>query len=512
MSRFISNVVIATDTFNSLISKTNQLLHSHSVEILTTTNTAIGANTSGNTNIIGTFTANVLSTPVIKGGLAGDTSNTSTLTIGFSNSTVTSNVRVVGYAANINSNNLLITSNTTVNTHTFNANLTNFLAVSSNTMELSVGNTTNKVLSVTGNTTYSLFNVRGSNALVNTSYLYVESTSRLTGNLVVQSNSTVDVITVSTNNTTTNTTIGGNLVTVSANVTVTGTSHNISGNVNFDSNTLFIDSVNNRIGVGTNAPTFGVHVVGPNSSPMIGVQNSLDNTYFDLISSNSVTGTPTIIARAGPNTNLILAANNAGGSQGWIALCANGNVGVGNASPDALVTIGAGTKVYSNGTVQTFGDLICTGDLYANIVFMGGTNQATVTATVCPIVPPETIYNAAEPGPYSFLQFSNTEPKRIDVIQKAQNTGYQAVKYTLQIQDNEEVDEVMLTEVSMVYGYGNAHSTQFGTIFTNTAFVEVSVGANSTDYWIQANPTAAYLSYKGGTANLQFRGIRQKCR
>ena len=64
----------------------------------------------------------------------------------------------------------------------------------------------------------------------------------------------------------------------------------------------------------------------------------------------------------------------------------------------------------------------------------------------------------------------------------------------------------------MVYGYGNAHSTQFGTIFTNTAFVEVSVGANSTDFWIQAAPTAAYLAFKGGQANLQFRGVRQKCR
>lgn len=45
-----------------------------------------------------------------------------------------------------------------------------------------------------------------------------------------------------------------NILQTSANGTV--------ANVNFDSNTLFIDGVNNRVGVGTNAPTAPLHIRG----------------------------------------------------------------------------------------------------------------------------------------------------------------------------------------------------------------------------------------------------------
>lgn len=50
--------------------------------------------------------------------------------------------------------------------------------------------------------------------------------------------------------------------TTSTNLTVTGTSHSISGNVNVDAGTLFVDGVNGRVGVGNTAPAVTFHVTG----------------------------------------------------------------------------------------------------------------------------------------------------------------------------------------------------------------------------------------------------------
>lgn len=509
MTRSVSNVQISTDTFYGLITKTNELLGALSNEIVTSSNSVIGSNTSGNVSVIGILSANIIATPIIRGGNSGNTATLTTLTVGHSNSTTSSNVSIRGYTSNISSNALNITANTVINTSTVDANVATFV-VTGNTTFNAGGNTSNPSLAVSGNSTYTLFNVRGANALINTTSFSVSSVTSVTGNTTLKSNSSVSAITVSGNNTVTNTTIAGDLVTVSSNVTVTGTSHAIGGNVAFDSNTLFIDSVNNRVGIFTDAPQHGFHVKNNNTSLIAMFEHIGQNTKLDISSSNTYAGGNTITLYAETGNQLRLSANGNVGP-GTVFLAANGNIGLANDTPQALLSI-ANTKVYSNGTIQTSGDLICTGDLYANIVFMGGTSQATVTATVCPIVPPYTTYSAAWPGAYTFLQFSNTTPQLIDVIQTAEGSGYQAVKYTIQCQDNEATNEVLMTEVSMVYGYGNAHSTQFGTIFTNTAFVEVSVGANSTDFWIQAAPTAAYLAFKGGQANLQFRGVRQKCR
>jgi hypothetical protein len=508
MSRSIANVQIATDTFSGWVTKTNELLNSHTNELVTASNTAAGANTYGNVSVIGVFSANILTTPSIYGGNSGNAATLTTLTVGISNSSASSNVVLTGYTANITANNINLLSNTVLNAANIYANSAVYRAVAN--IALSGNSTTNNIL-ITGNTTATAVTVNGNTSGINTTSFSVNSVSTITGNTTLKANTSVTNITV-LGGTTSNVTLTGNLVTISSNLTVSANVTSITGNVTFDSNSLFIDSVNDRVGILTASPSYALHVKGSNTYTMVGVENTQDNTLFTVLSSNSITSTPSIIAKAGTNTSLVFASNNASGTSGKLIIAANGNVGIANATPDALVTIGAGTKVYSNGTVQTSGDLICSGDLYANIVFMGGTSQATVTATVCPIVPPNTTYSSAEPGPYTFLVFSNTEPQRIDVIDKAQGTGYQAVKYTIQVQDNEVANEVFMTEVSMIYGYGNAHSTQYGTIYTNSAFVEVSVGANSTYYWLQAAPTTAYLTSKGGSANLQFRGVRQKAR
>ena len=512
MSRPISNLQIATDTFYGLYSKTNQLLGALTYEIVTTSNTINGANTSGNASVIGTLSANVLSTSVLRGGASGNTANISTLTVGLANSTTSSNVSISGYAANIIANTLNITSNVSISS-------SNTYIVSDNVQVLSNtqiwGNSTVNVLQVYGNSTTTFMTVTGVNTNIRTTGFNVNSVSNVTGNTNLKANTTITNISVNGNNTTSNVTLTGNLVTISSNATFSGGLTSVTGNLAVDTSTLFVDSVTNYVGIATSTPQHPLHVIGTGTTEIFSVENTTDNSAVHVASTNSYAGGNTITIYADTGNQLRLASNNNVGS-GYIFLAANGNVGLSNNAPAALLSI-SNTKVYANGTIQTGGDLICSGDLYANIVFMGGTDQNTVTATVCPIVPPNTIYSSNSTfggltGPYSFLQFSNTDPQIIDAISSAQGTGYQAVKFTLQIQDNEQIDEVVMTEVNVVYGYGNVHSTQFGTIYTNTNFIEVGTSANSTAILLVANPTSAYLASKGGTANLQFRGVRQKVR
>lgn len=118
MAKTVANVAIATDTFAGWVGKTNVLLDALTYEIVTCDNTTGGANTSGNGNVIGILTANTLGTNLLKGGGVGNTANISSLTIGISNSTTSSNVTLTGYAANIVSNSLFISSNTTIGTGT----------------------------------------------------------------------------------------------------------------------------------------------------------------------------------------------------------------------------------------------------------------------------------------------------------------------------------------------------------------------------------------------------------
>ena len=67
--------------------------------------------------------------------------------------------------------------------------------------------------------------------------------------------------------------IAGNTV-VSGNTTLSGSLQVISGNVNFDSGTLFIDSINNRIGIGITTPGVNLDVSG-SANISLGVNSSL---------------------------------------------------------------------------------------------------------------------------------------------------------------------------------------------------------------------------------------------
>lgn len=176
MAKPVSNVAIASDSFGGWITKTNIALDALKNEIITVDTSISGANVSGNGSVIGKLSANTLGTLRLIGGGVGNTANVSTLTIGFANSTITSNVVIQGYTANVNSNTVNMNSNlaftgANLSINSANANITGGdLNVVSNT-------------SVTGSTLTSTSNVSLSGANLHLSGIVtIANTVQVTSN------------------------------------------------------------------------------------------------------------------------------------------------------------------------------------------------------------------------------------------------------------------------------------------------------------------------------------------
>lgn len=170
MSKSVANVVIATDTFVGWIGKTNTLLDLMTNQTLTTEYNAYGGNTSGNASVLGILSSNVIATPVVRGGSAGNTATISAITVGHANSTTSSNVTVAGYLANVAANTLSISSNTT-------------LTATSLTAAVTTANLVGNV--VFGSNSSHNLTVHGNNLTVNTSKLGVSANITFEGNTVV---------------------------------------------------------------------------------------------------------------------------------------------------------------------------------------------------------------------------------------------------------------------------------------------------------------------------------------
>jgi hypothetical protein len=135
-------------------------------------------------------------------------------------------------------------------------------------------------------------------------------------------------------------TFSGN-VGVNANLAVTGSS-TFSGNTNFDSGTLFVDSVGNAVGVGTTAPTM-------TNGANIEVANG---TIARLVLNQ--TGTRKYTVSAGSNTFNVYDET---GDKERIKISSTGNVGFGVSSPSSKLDVaGAMRLIAYQGTASTVGD------------------------------------------------------------------------------------------------------------------------------------------------------------
>lgn len=429
MSRQVSNVDIITDSFEIWLLETNELLNALSTEILTANVTY--ANTGNSTvsrtaQLWGQFGANnlVVSNWLKGGNVNGQYANLmiSTNTMISNNNAANLNSMVInsssfsyitpigGYFGNtianstINTTSIITQSNSTVNTNitpirvqvinsTSSANMTptSFKTgiFTGNTIEMSVGanlvaNAT--TLIVNGAYSYSLMDA--------TNFTTYSANSTSNGQVIinVQGNSTGSIEIGGTvgglidfkspladdydyrflSNTSGLYIIGGSS-TSTANVIYVN-----SANLNVDSGTLFVDQVNNRVGINTTTPTQALDVVG---NAVLSGQSTADqyfrigqarsgngNSYIDLQGDATYTGGLRLIrADTGANANSSMIHRGTGAltiqsteaapivvlttAIERVRVLATGEVGIGTATPTNKLSIAGNIGLQTSGYI-----------------------------------------------------------------------------------------------------------------------------------------------------------------
>lgn len=186
-------------------------------------------------------------------------------------------------------------------------------------------------------------------------------------------------------------------------LTINGTTVTIPNNLNIDSGTLFVDAVNNRIGIGTITPSARLQIVGANQATadtaaedalvVVGGQGGIASVTagggggaISLTGGQGGNGTATLPGGDGGNVTIQGGAagtdNGAGtGSHGNLLLQTNGgNVGIGDATPVALFTVGAGDlfQIDSSGAIVAATGMMTTG----NFSQTGSGTFSTGTGTI----------------------------------------------------------------------------------------------------------------------------------
>jgi hypothetical protein len=118
--------------------------------------------------------------------------------------------------------------------------------------------------------------------------------------------------------------------------------------LNFDANTLSIDALNDRIGIGTNAPDAKLQVMGTVSSDQVRIGTSADGYYFKM-GRNSTTGHLQFEGSQGSTVSGFVFVNGASP----FLITGTGNVGIGDSTPASLFTVGSGDlfQVNSSGAI-----------------------------------------------------------------------------------------------------------------------------------------------------------------
>ncbi|MFH1047017.1 MAG: hypothetical protein V1738_01840, partial [Patescibacteria group bacterium] len=145
----------------------------------------------------------------------------------------------------------------------------------------------------------------------------------------------------------------------------------VSHNLTVDTNTLFVDADNNRVGVGTTSPNSALDVNGELRSTRIAVSGQYISLSGDsaggVIKSVSAEGAPKIFRIQSLLSDQAVSVNNkiyfdtgtTGTPTTRMAIDSSGNVGVGTTVPSALFSVGSasGFQVNNSGNVIASGSL-----------------------------------------------------------------------------------------------------------------------------------------------------------
>ena len=148
--------------------------------------------------------------------------------------------------------------------------------------------------------------------------------------------------------------------------TTTGLASGVAGAIQFsngsafasDASNLFWDDTNNRLGVGTNAPSATVFIKGDNATyggtPSIKIQNSLGATHFEIKNSGLISLLDGVVDVTAANTYFTATQNNIGSATSLGARLGIKGSGSTSATTSLLVQNSAGSelaKVRDDGSV-----------------------------------------------------------------------------------------------------------------------------------------------------------------
>lgn len=430
MARPTANVVISTDSFASWVGITNFMADTFTNYALTANNSAIGANVSGNSQLWGTFAANTVGAGT---ELRGGTVSTS------ANLNITSNAIFTGATINATSNVNLVASNTYINS----------------VVTYVVGGAANLTSNVS---------ITNANTNINATSFGVQGNTVITGNTTIRANSSLSNFIITTGVSLSNITMSANLTTV-------------AGNVNFNTGTFFVDSVNGRLGIKNTTPDASLTITGTaNVSANVWMGNTLYVPNANIGTVNAVTLNVSGVTGLGNTTITGFANVTTTGTFGGVVNAASFNA----TSTTATSTFANNVTVQGTVTATTFA--ISGGGAFSvnNLTVTGNTTFGSV-AVFQPVVNTNLGTTTASPVEvfnFPLTYFGARITARIGTYAGAVQT--QAQTQDLIIAQN--ATDVVLTSYGTVASPATANLGVFSASINSTA---VSVkfqqtGANST--------------------------------
>jgi len=502
MAKNIGGVVnTAVDTFEVWLNRTNDMISALAAEVVTANST--GACTSGNGFVNGVFGANTVVMTNIKGGnVTTDAAWTSTTNGSFA----LNYLRLGNSTINVVCNNSLITlANSTVQSN---------LAIGGLTVGIGKVNTT--AVGV------------GANAYINSSHLQIgNSTINVTANSTVMSLTTLNAITgvnvgANVNLTTSGFQIGNSTVNAQANsilwsvltlsvnaIGATGANVNFTSvvkgtaNIVWDTDTLYVDTSNHRLGVNTTAPDTDLHVVGhANISGDVKVGGNL-----------TITGATITVGETLAQGNIIPASNSfylGNTTRQWLlfaidaTLSSNLSVACTATINTINVTVGAnvGANVrlsntgwhVGNSTVNAISNSIqlsvttaVTNTAVANSLLSIGNSTVNTIANSTYLVVNATAY-------HSTIQVTTTGTSA-QALDTYSITAFRAADYIASIKNN-SANGYQMTKFGILNFDGDVQITEYATLNSNGGLGTFSANANSTMVRVWYTPTPANTTVK----------------
>lgn len=150
-----------------------------------------------------------------------------------------------------------------------------------------------------------------------------------------------------------------------------------SGDYNFDSNTLFVNSVNHKVGIGTVSPSERIHVYHATENVLARIESGDTDVWLAFEDSNTASANNVLVGAIGDS--LVLR----GGGTNTLYIDGSSNVGIGTASPGSALEVASGDVNITTGKlIQNTTTISATGptDNFdvsgANILFVDNSSNA----------------------------------------------------------------------------------------------------------------------------------------